>query len=57
MMRMADTKLRDVAEISPVIKAIGEFDALRVYIDKSDGATREAVLTAAKEAIEHARAN
>lgn len=57
MIRTAEKKLRDVAEISPVISAIGEFDALRVYIDKSDQPKREAVLKAGEEAIAYARAH
>ena len=57
MMRMADGKLRDMAEISPVISAIREFDALRVYVNKGDHAIEAKVIAAAKEAMEHARTN
>jgi uncharacterized protein len=57
VMRMRDNTLRDVAEISPVIEAIGEFEGLRVYIDQDDHATRTKVLEASREAISYARGN
>lgn len=58
MIRMKDGTLMDVAQVSPVISEIRDFDALRIYVAPEDFATRhEQVIQSAKEAIEHARAN
>lgn len=53
--RTRDGELKDVAEVSPVINAIGTFEALRVYVDPNDGSTRKKVLETAEEAISYAR--
>jgi HD superfamily phosphohydrolase len=55
MIKPREGPLRDVAEVSPVIKAIKDFEGLRVYIAQEDTHVPKKVREAVKEAIQYAR--
>jgi HD superfamily phosphohydrolase len=57
LIKMPDGSLQDVARVSPVIDAIGDFEGFRVYLKPGDTATRDRVTAVATEAIAYARSN